>query len=132
MGKAAYDLPLLQFLGRLALPGQLDEGSEILPALLFFDVDTTGEAHGPRGEKAGLVAVLRRHNTVGSHEDGAIEGFKFFLLFPPGIAIVACKMPVLLELGIVMGRQHFPMGVDLHPGALRLLQQHFQITQVMA
>ena len=41
-------------------------------------------------------------------------------------------MLVLFELRIVVGRQHFSVGVDIHPRALRLLQKHFQIPQVVA
>ena len=53
-------------------------------------------------------------------------------LFPPGVAIVAGKVGVFLEERIVVGRQHFRVGVYIHAGALGLIQQHFQVLQVMA
>ena len=84
------------------------------------------------GIKPMFIAVLWRDNTVGGHKDGAVEGFKFLLLLPPGIAVVAFKMCIFLEGRVVVGRKHFRVGIHIHPGAFCLLQKHFQIPQVMA
>ena len=61
-----------------------------------------------------------------------MEGLELFLLLPPGIAVVAHKVGVFLESRVVVGGQHLGVGVDVHPGAGGLLQQHLQVPQVMA
>ena len=83
------------------------------------------------GPQTVLVAVFRRNDAVGGHQDGAVEAFEFFLLFPPGVPIVAGEVLVFLEERIVMSRQHFGMGVYIHASALGLIQQHFQVFQVV-
>ncbi len=91
-----------------------------------------GVACGSGGVQAVLVAVLGGHDTVCGHEDGTVEGLKLLLLFPPGIAVVAHKIGVLLEGRVVVSRQHLRVGVDVHSGSLGLLQEHLQVPQVVA
>ena len=79
-----------------------------------------------------LVAVSRRHDAVGCHQDRTIEGRKLLLLLPPCIAVVACKVLVLLECRIIMSRKHLRVRVDIHACPLGLLEQLLQILQVMA
>ena len=60
-----------------------------------------------------LITGIWRNETVGGHEDRTAECFKFFFLFPPSVTIVPCKMAVFLECGIVVGRKHFGVGINV-------------------
>ncbi|MNR14542.1 hypothetical protein D3C85_1310240 [compost metagenome] len=77
------------------------------------------------------IAVLRRYNAVRSHQNRTVKARKFFCLLPPGVAVIAYEMAVLLESRIIVGRQHLAVCVHIHSGAFRLLQQRFHILQVM-
>ena len=61
-----------------------------------------------------------------------MEGLKFLLLVPPGVSVIAGEMGILFKSRIVMGRKHLGMGIYVHAGAFGLLQEHFQIPQVVA
>ena len=54
------------------------------------------------------------------------------LLLPPGVAVVAHQVIVLLERGIVVSRQHLTVGVDVDTGILALLEQLFQVLEVVS
>ena len=60
-----------------------------------------------------LITGIWRNETVGGHEDRTAECFKFFFLFPPGTAVIAIEMIVFLEGGIVVGRKHFGVGINV-------------------
>ena len=133
MCEAADDLALLQLRRSRAFLRQLDDGGEILRAIGFErDVLAAGYADCARCEQAVFVAVFRRHDTVRRHEDRAVELLELILLLPPGVAVVACEVLVLLELRIVVRRQHLAVGVDIDARALRLLQQHLEVLEVVA
>ena len=53
-----------------------------------------------------FIAVLRRDDAVGSHEDRSVEAFKFFFLFPPCVSIVSDKVWIFFEGWVVVGREH--------------------------
>ncbi len=86
-----------------------------------------------RREKTIEVRVIlsRRHEAVGSHEDRAVEGFKLLVLMPPRTSVVARKMLVFLEGGIVVSREHFAMGVYIDTRALSLLKKSLQVFQIV-
>ena len=132
MGKTAHDLAPLDLLGRLALLGVLNKSRKILfLSNAAGNMLTAGVTRRTGGVQPVLVAVLGRHDAVGSHENRAVEGLKLLLLLPPGVAVVAHKVGVLLEGGIVVGGEHFTVGIYVHPSALGLLQQHLQIPQIV-
>jgi hypothetical protein len=104
-----------------------------LPLAFWCDVGAARETCRAGGEDAlSDFFLFRRHDAVGGEEDRAIEGREFFELFPPRIAIVANKVFIFLESGLVVGRQHFAVGVDVDTRALGLLEQLLHVLEVMA
>ncbi len=93
-----------------------------------------GVADNTRGEKPVEVRIflLHRDQAVGGEEDGPVEGLELLVLMPPGTAVVSHKMAVFLEGGVVVGRQHFTVGVHIHTGTLGLLEELLHILEVMA
>jgi len=79
-----------------------------------------------------FIGIFRRYKTVGGQENRAIEGIKFFVLFVPSISVVADKIVILLKGRIVVGRKHFPVCINIHPGPFRLDEQLFEVLQIMA
>ena len=79
-----------------------------------------------------FVAVLRRHDAVSRHQDGTVEEVKFLLLLPPCITVVTDKVGILFECRVIVGGKHLGMSINIYAGSLCLLQQHFQIPQVVA
>ncbi|MNE25471.1 hypothetical protein D3C80_1188020 [compost metagenome] len=79
-----------------------------------------------------FIAVLRRHDAVGRHQNRTVEAGKLLVLFPPGITVVADKVTVFLKGRIIVGRQHLAVCIHVHPGAFRLLQQLLHVLQVMS
>ena len=132
MGEAADDLTGFDLLRCGTLFCMFDDFGEIL---FFADIPcnmlTAGITCRTCGVHAVLVAVLWRDDAVCCHQDRTAEGFEFLFLLPPCVAVVAKEMVIFLEGGIIMGRQHFGMGIDIHATVLTLFQQHFQITQVV-
>ena len=117
------DLAGFQFGGRRAVLRLLNESGEILGlADAAFNVLAAGIARCAGRIEAFFITVLRRYDTVGGHENGAVKRLEFLLLLPPGVSVIARKMHIFLECGIIMGRQHLGMGVYIHAGSLRLLQ----------
>ena len=86
-----------------------------------------GNVHGPfithhAGGKQPVqigVVLFQRHQTVGGQQDGTVKGFEFFVLMPPGAAVVAHKMIILFKGRIVVGRQHLAVGVNIYTSTLR-------------
>ncbi len=133
MREAADDLSLLELLRCGALLRHLDERREILRAIRTrLDVRAAREADSARREHAVLVAVLRRHEAVRREQHGATERLELLFLLPPGVAVVADEVVVLLERRIVVRRQHFAVRIDVDARALRLLEEHLEVVQVVA
>ena len=111
-------------------------GDDLKKVLFLSDLSRNVRAAGipcrAGGIQAVLITVFRRNDTVGGHQDGPVEAFKFFLLLPPCISIVAYKVGIFLKGRIIVGRQHLRMGIDINPCPFRLLKQHLQVSKVMA
>ena len=130
--KTANDFTCFQFCRRGALFRMGDQCREIF----FFsnaagNMFTPGETNCASGIHTVFVAFQGRYQTVCGQQHRAIECFEFFFLFPPCIAIVACKVAVFLECGIVVCRQHFRVCIHVYSCTFCLFQQHFQISQVV-
>ncbi len=69
------------------------------------------------------VVLFHGDEAVGGEQDGAVEGFELLVLVPPGTAVIALEMIILLEGRIIVGRQHLAVGVDVDARPLRLLEQ---------
>ncbi|MNS58060.1 hypothetical protein D3C72_909660 [compost metagenome] len=112
----------------------LDQCGEVLGSavLSFRDMADTRKAGVARRINAILITVLRRNDTVGRHQDRAVKGFKFAILLPPGIAVIAYEMLIFLKCRIIVGRQHFAVRIHVYAGSFRLLEQLFHILQVVA
>ncbi|MPN34763.1 hypothetical protein SDC9_182257 [bioreactor metagenome] len=92
-----------------------------------------GIARGTRcKDPAPDLLASGRDDAVGGKEDGAMEGYEFVKLLPPGIAVVAHEIFIFLESRVIMGRQHLAVGIHIHAGAFGLLQKLLQISQVVA
>ncbi|GFI37989.1 hypothetical protein IMSAGC015_02178 [Lachnospiraceae bacterium] len=108
-----------------------DNGKILLLPDFSWDMGTSRISCCASSVESVFVAVFRRHDAVGRHQDRTVEGFKFLLLLPPRIAVVADKVGILFECRVIVGREHLGMGINIHAGSRCLLQQHFQIPQVV-
>ena len=81
------------------------------------------------------VSILRiferRDDAIGGHQNWTVKGFEFFALFPPCITIIADKVRISFECRVVVGGQHFRVGVYVDASTLGLFEQHFKIFKVM-
>ena len=108
MGKTTEDLAPLNFSRSGAVLGLLNDLRKIfLFANLTGDVLTARVSGCAGGVEAVFIAVLRRDDAVGSHEDRSVEAFKFFFLFPPCISVISYKIRIFFECRIIMRREHF-------------------------
>ena len=89
-------------------------------------------AHQATGINIAKIRIFGLLDTVGGHYDGTWKGGELFGLILPGCAVMTVEMAVFLKLRIAMTRQHFPVGVNIDAFALGLLEQQFQIFQVVA
>ena len=71
-------------------------------------------------------------DAVGRHEDGAWERCEFFLLVLPCCAVVSVEVGVLFEFWVAVCGQHFAVGVDGDAFALGLLQDCFEVFEVVS
>ncbi len=136
MGETAYDLALLNLLRRGAFLRRLDQAREVLHATLGSrrDVLGAGVTDHTGCEKPVKIGVFLfyRDQAVGREQDRTLEGLKLLILMPPGAAVVAHEMAVFLEGRVIIGGEHFTMGIDIHPGTLCLFQEFFHIFKVVA
>ena len=133
MCETADNLTGLNLGRRRALLCLLDDRAEILDlAVGRIDVLEAREAHAAGGPDSVLIAVLRRNQAVRGHEDGSVEALELLLLLPPSVSVVARKVRVLLEEGIVVRREHLGVRVNIHTRALGLIEQHLEVLQIMA
>src|SRR5699024_7085226 len=110
-----------------------DDLAEVLcPVLLCINMFTARKSYRACGIDSVSVAVAWRNKTVGRQQDRPVEGGKFFLLLPPCVSVISRKMAVFLECRIIVCRKHFRMCIYIYACAFRLLQQHFQISQIMS
>ncbi|MNW57900.1 hypothetical protein D3C74_357330 [compost metagenome] len=79
----------------------------------------------PRRVDSIHITGFWRNDTVGCHQNRAVESGEFLRLFPPGVAVIANKVAVFLESRIIMGGQHLAVGVDVDAGSFGLYQQLF-------
>lgn len=135
VGEAADDLSVFDLRRRRALLGVLDQLREILrPALLAVrDMRCAGQpGRARRIDPVGVGRVRPRgYDAVGREENHAVESLEFVALFPPGVAVVADEVAVLLESRIIVRRKHFAVGVDVHAGVFGLFEQLLEVFQVM-
>ena len=113
--------------------GLLDEGCKILvPVLVRRDMGNALVAHdGGRIDTVG-VAGAGRHEAVGRKQDRSGQVCKFRLLVLPSRAEVAHQMGVFFQLRVAVGRQHFPVGVDVDALSGGLLQELPEVLQIVA
>ena len=96
------------------------------------DVGHARPADEARGEDPVLVGVLRPLEAVGRHQDRPGELGEFLLLVLPGRPVVAVQMRVLLQPRVAVGGEHLAVGVDVDPLPLGLLEQLFEVPEVVA
>ena len=127
---AAVDAGELSVLGESAQhQGFLNDGREVLAAA---DMAQARIGHGFGGEYPVCIAFLYGHQAVGSEKDGRGQVGKLFLLVLPSGAEVALEMRKPAQFRVAVGREHLAVGVYVDAFALGLLQQQFQIVQVVA
>ena len=125
---------MLDFRRRLTLLGEGDDFAEVLASVRSGrDMLEAGITGGVGSEHAVLVVGVGqgRHDAVGREENRPVEGAELFALFPPGVAIVAHEVLILLEGRIVVTREHLAVCVDVHTLVLGLFQQVLQVAQVV-
>src|SRR5208283_2283060 len=96
------------------------------------DVGAAVEAYDSRREDAMLLVLLRRDEAIGGEERGPVEALDVGALGPPGAAVVAVEVVVLLEEGIIMGGQHFPVRIDVDARSPGLLEKIVEVPEIVA
>jgi len=120
-----FSLPVLGKARHLQGPG--DDRRKVAAG----DVDRVGPPDDAGGEDPLFVGRLGTLDAVGRHEDRPGERGEFFQLVLPGRSVMAVEMGVLLEQGIAVGGQHLAVGVDGNPLALGLLEQLFEVAEIV-
>ena len=134
VGKTTYNLTVLDFRRCLTLLGHLDNLGEVLVAVsIGQDVLPTRITGGIGSENTILIIGVGqwRYNAVGSKYYRAIERTEFFFLTPPCVAIITHEVLIFLEYWIVVAWEHFAMGVDINARPFSLLEELFEVAQVM-
>ncbi len=133
MGKTTGNRPGFQFCRRGTVLRLFNDGREVLCLSIgAVDVSAAGKTSSTGRPKTVFIAVCGRDHTIGRHKDGTIERFKLFFLFPPGVAVVAGKMRILLESRIIVRWEHFGVRVHIYTGTGGLLQQHLEVPQIVS
>ncbi len=88
-------------------------------------------AHQAPGEQVGGVDFLGPLDAVGGHDDGPGELGELLGLVLPGGAVVAVEMGILLEAGVAVRGEHLAVGVDVDAFAFALLQDLFQVQEIV-
>ena len=98
-----------------------------------FDVFPSREARTIEREDAILIIRIGawRYDAVGRKNNRPVKACKFLLLLPPSVPIVSYQMCVLFQLRIIVSRKHFAVRIDVDAHPFRLLQQVFEIVQVV-
>ena len=109
--------------------GFFNNRSEIL---IFPDMDKSGIRNNFRGENPVCVTGFGRHQAIGGKENGCRKFGKLFLLILPGCAEIAFKVCIFFQFRVCVGRQHFPVGVDVDTFTLRLFKEKFEVTKIVA
>ena len=101
---------------------------------IFVLTDVNHSRIGDDFRRKDSVCIGRfyRHQTVGRKQHRSRDMVKFFLLVLPRSAEIAFQMRILFKFRVSMGREHFPVCININPLVFRLLQQKFQIVKIMS
>ncbi len=135
VGKSSNDVSLLQRFRSLALLGESYHLGEVLASVgIRRNMLPAWIACRIGCEDTIVVAgrCRRRHDAIGSEDDRAVEVRELLTLFPPGISIVAYQVGIFLQSWIVVRRQHFSVGVNIHAAVLSLFEQLFNVAEVVS
>ncbi|MBA7558325.1 hypothetical protein ES705_51124 [subsurface metagenome] len=80
----------------------------------------SGKSHNTGSVNPIFIRILRGNNTISGKENRAIKALNLFLLFPPGVPIIAYKMGILFKGRIIVGREHLTMSVYIYSAPLSL------------
>ena len=134
MGKSANDGTGFNFYGSGTGFGLGNDFGKILGTTLRT-VGNMGCSR-PTGHAGGVNAILiglfNRGNTVGGHQNRAVKGGELLVLQPPGVTVIADEMIIFLESRIIIGRQHFAVGININTSACGLLEEFFHVFEIMA
>lgn len=102
------------------------------PIRSLRDMAEARKAFVARRINAVLITIPRWNDTVGRHHNCSVKCFKFAVLLPPGISVISYKMLIFLKCWIIVDSEYLTVRVHVHVGSFCLLQQFFQIVQVVA
>ena len=136
MSKSAHKFAFLQLLGRVALLSCCDYLRKIFPSAhgVFGNVSCSFQSARAGSEDAFPIRTLGfwRNDTVACKEYRSVKLGKFFLLFPPSVAIVVLEVAKLFEIGLIVGGQHLRVRVNVNSFSLALLQKFFEVGKVVS
>ena len=129
--EADGDRLLLGVVGRETRRGQrgIDDRREIA---VGPDVPHARPGDQSAGENPAAVAFPRLLDAVGGHQHRAGELVELPGLVLPGAAVVAHQVLVLFQARIGVAGEHLAVGIDVDAPAFGLLEQLFEVLQVVA
>jgi len=103
----------------------------LLAVFLLADIFHALPADHIRAVNTVLVAFSRAHQAVGCHQNTPRQIVELLLLILPRTAEIPDQVRIFFQALVAMAGQHFPMRINIDALALRLLQKHFQVLQIM-
>ena len=94
-----------------------DNGKILLLPDFSWDMGTSRISCCASSVESVFVAVFRRYDAVGRHQDRTVEGFKFLLLLPPRIAVVTDKVGILFDANIYL--RNFGISIGFRVGLVQ-------------
>ena len=133
MTKSDEDLVWLDILRKSAkFQCMTDDLTEIFCSIrLFRNIFYTFPSNNISTVDTILIRFAWTHETVGCHQNTAGDSIKLLLLILPCSTKISNEMGIFFQPLITVGRQHFSVSINIDSRTLGLLEQHFQIFQVV-
>ena len=108
-----------------------DRGKILMPVFVSFNMSQSLITNDGGRINPILIAGTLRHQAVGRKQHRGGDVLEFLLLALPGGAEVSCKVRILVQTGIAVGRKHFAMGINIDAGSFRLFEKLVQVFQIV-
>lgn len=126
--ESCHDIPAVCIGGEA---GELQSSSDHRGEVPVRNMSNIGPSYLSRGKYVFFIGRLGPLDTVRRHEDSPGELGELLRLVLPGRSVMAVKMFILLESRIAVAGKHFTVGVYINSLTLGLLEEFFQILEVV-